>query len=117
MVNKAGIGTGHTVLEPSAGNGAILEAIVKMAPYRGGTVAVELDASRIPKLRSKFKSVELINSDFLTLVDKPGFDRIVMNPPFRNGQDVAHVRHAYRFCLKPGGRIVAITAPGWRWGD
>jgi len=35
------------------------------------------------------------------------YDRIVMNPPFENGQDVDHVQHAYKL-LKPGGRIVSI---------
>lgn len=36
-----------------------------------------------------------------------GYDRIIMNPPFSNGRDIEHVRHAYTL-LKPGGRIVAI---------
>jgi len=36
-----------------------------------------------------------------------GYDRIIMNPPFSNGRDIDHVRHAYTL-LKPGGRIVAI---------
>ena len=36
-----------------------------------------------------------------------GYDRIVMNPPFSDGRDIAHVQHAYNL-LKPGGRIVAI---------
>ncbi len=35
------------------------------------------------------------------------YDRIVMNPPFSNGRDVDHVKHAYSL-LKPGGRVVAI---------
>lgn len=36
-----------------------------------------------------------------------GYDRILMNPPFSNGRDIDHVRHAYTL-LKPGGRIVAL---------
>jgi hypothetical protein len=36
-----------------------------------------------------------------------GYDRILMNPPFSDGRDIEHVRHAYSL-LKPGGRIVAI---------
>ena len=35
------------------------------------------------------------------------YDRIVMNPPFSEGRDIQHVRHAYEL-LKPGGRLVAI---------
>jgi hypothetical protein len=36
-----------------------------------------------------------------------GYDRIVMNPPFSDGRDIAHVRHAFDL-LKPGGRLVAL---------
>ena len=36
-----------------------------------------------------------------------GYDRIIMNPPFSNGRDIEHVRHAYTL-LKPGGRLVAL---------
>ena len=36
-----------------------------------------------------------------------GYDRIVMNPPFSDGRDIQHVRHAYDL-LKPGGRLVAL---------
>ena len=35
------------------------------------------------------------------------YDRIVMNPPFSDGRDMAHVQHAYTL-LKPGGRLVAL---------
>ncbi len=40
-----------------------------------------------------------------------GYDRIVMNPPFSDGRDIDHVRHAFSL-LKPGGRIVAIMGEG-----
>ena len=40
------------------------------------------------------------------------FDRIVMNPPFSKGADIAHVRHAFDHYLKPGGRLVAIMSEG-----
>ncbi|XVJ69965.1 MAG: PLxRFG domain-containing protein [Rhizobacter sp.] len=36
-----------------------------------------------------------------------GYDRILMNPPFSDGRDIQHVRHAYDL-LKPGGRLVAL---------
>lgn len=40
-----------------------------------------------------------------------GYDRILMNPPFSDGRDITHVRHAYSL-LKPGGRLVAIMGEG-----
>ena len=42
-----------------------------------------------------------------------GHDRVLMNPPFSRGQDVAHILHALKF-LKPGGRLVALCAAGPR---
>lgn len=39
------------------------------------------------------------------------YDKIIMNPPFENGQDIDHVKHAYEL-LKPGGRVVAIMSEG-----
>jgi hypothetical protein len=36
-----------------------------------------------------------------------------MNPPFVNGADIQHIKHAVTF-LKPGGRLVAICANGPR---
>jgi len=54
-----------------------------------------------------------ICADFLE-IDKPWqFDRVVMNPPFVNGSDIKHVRHALKM-VKPGGRLVAIVAAGPR---
>jgi 16S rRNA G1207 methylase RsmC len=53
-------------------------------------------------------------ADFLTCNGNLGkFDRILMNPPFSNGEDIKHIRHALTF-LKPGGRLVAICANGPR---
>lgn len=40
-----------------------------------------------------------------------GYDAVVMNPPFENGQDIEHVKHAYQF-LKEGGNLVAIMSAG-----
>ena len=37
---------------------------------------------------------------------------IVMNPPFRNSQDIDHVRHAYDFLMK-GGTLISIMSPGF----
>jgi hypothetical protein len=36
-----------------------------------------------------------------------------MNPPFANGADITHIKHALSF-VRPGGRLVAICANGPR---
>ena len=45
-----------------------------------------------------------------------GYDRILMNPPFSDRRDAAHVLHAYSL-LKPGGRLVAIMGEGVFFGQ
>ena len=41
------------------------------------------------------------------------YDAVLMNPPFQNAQDMAHVTHAWGF-VKPGGVLVAIMWPAWQ---
>jgi 16S rRNA G1207 methylase RsmC len=46
-------------------------------------------------------------------VDLGKFDRVLMNPPFQNADDIKHIQHAISF-LNPGGVLVAICANGPR---
>lgn len=107
MIAAADIQPGHTVLEPSAGKGDILDAVKEHHPD-----ATAIGIEPVYSLRDIIatKGHELAeDTDFLE--HRGQYDRIVMNPPFENRQDVAHVRHAYEN-LKPGGRLVAIMSAG-----
>lgn len=106
MLKRAEVKPGMNVLEPSAGKGDIVES----AKERGAHVeAVETNPTLVEVMRKKGLSVE--HEDFLGIRPEANFDRILMNPPFESGQDMAHVRHAYKF-LKPGGKLVAIMGEG-----
>jgi hypothetical protein len=106
MLGNAGIEDGHDVLEPSAGKGDILDQVKRNHP--GASLkALELNSAFNEVLGAKGHDFE--NGDFLKHDGK--YDRIVMNPPFENGQDMEHVKHAYSL-LKPGGRLVAVMAHG-----
>jgi phospholipid N-methyltransferase len=111
VVELADIQPGQRVLEPSAGTGALLDAL----PHGGNAiVAVEINGQLVEALQRRFRGVNVHHADFLTLNGELGeFDRIVMNPPFDHGSDIDHIRHAYAK-LKPGGRLVAICANGPR---
>lgn len=111
MVELAEIEPEHKVLEPSAGTGNILKAIGN-APDK---TAVEINPALVEILaRCGVSGVHVHQADFLTCNGNLGtFDRIVMNPPFINGEDIKHIRHAITF-LKPGGRLVALCANGPR---
>ncbi|MGA7743870.1 MAG: DUF3560 domain-containing protein [Polyangia bacterium] len=116
MVELAGIRAGDRVLEPSAGTGNLAKAIRSAVP------GAHLDLIEIdPRLCSILQAsgFEVSCCDFLAASmpvcpdSEGGHDRVLMNPPFSRGQDVAHILHALKF-LKPGGRLVAICANGPR---
>jgi phospholipid N-methyltransferase len=110
VVELADIQPGMTVLEPSAGTGALLDAIGTHA----GVTAVEINHTLAESLRLRYPLHDVRGDDFLTLGDELGqFDRIVMNPPFDHGSDIGHIKHAFAK-LAPGGRLVAICANGPR---
>jgi len=119
VVWKAGV-AGKRVLEPSAGVGAL----VQEAQRQGAESIVAVDVSwpcvralmRIEKRPGQRLSVH--HADFLALdADALGglFDVVTMNPPFANGQDMAHVTHAFDRFLAPGGHLVAIMSEGVRF--
>ena len=112
MVIRANVDKGMSVLEPSAGHGRIAAAARSAGAH---VVCVEKDQDRQAKLVAAGFTVH-VGGDFLaTNVDEPGrYDVVLMNPPFSREQDIAHVTHALRF-LKPRGKLVSITGPGWRF--
>lgn len=109
----------HKILEPSAGTGALLDALERVGPdeMTEPVEAWELVPQLKQALRLKYKTGKAVfGGDFLEVEPLPRFDRILMNPPFNGGADIKHVLHALKF-LKPGGRLVAIVANGPRQND
>ncbi|MEV0379727.1 DUF3560 domain-containing protein [Nonomuraea sp. NPDC050643] len=110
LMELAEIEFGMTVLEPSAGTGNIAAALVEL----GAVVdCVELDRNLSDVLAERVPGAHrILVRDFLdTEPEGQSYDRIVMNPPFSGGKDIAHVAHALSF-LKPGGRLVAVMGAG-----
>lgn len=105
MVQLADIQPGNTILEPSAGLGHIAEIIKSEHPDNELTL-VEYHSGLADALKEK--GFNVIHGDFLQIKGVK-YDRIIMNPPFENLQDIDHVMHAYDL-LNPGGKLVAIMA-------
>lgn len=105
----ASITIGQSVLEPSAGTGNLIQAIVD--DVRCDIMAFEIHPELAEGLRSKFPNVAVVNGDFLKSAGTMKFDRVVMNPPFSRGDDVKHIMHALTF-LRKGGRLVSICSGG-----
>lgn len=107
LVHEARVEPWHTILEPSAGQGALLDAIGVEVPDAALTV-IELLEANCAVLREK--GYHPVCGDFTRIAVRP-VDRVVMNPPFERKADIDHVCRAYGM-LKPGGRLAAIMSAG-----
>jgi phospholipid N-methyltransferase len=112
MLAAADMHDGQTVLEPSAGIGSICDRVKQAFPHTD-LDAVELRDSLARILVAKGHAV--VGRDF-TAWNGNGrqYDRVLMNPLFEKGADMAHVRQAFNH-VKPGGRLVAIMSNGFRF--
>ncbi|MBW4557104.1 MAG: class I SAM-dependent methyltransferase [Trichormus sp. ATA11-4-KO1] len=110
IVALADIKKSHSILEPSAGRGALIKAINKVLP--GKTVdcyeLMDLNQSFLKKL----SIVNLKGADFLQN-DGTTYDRIIANPPFSRNQDIVHIQEMYTL-LNSGGRIVSVASTHWQ---
>jgi len=102
VVEMAEITDDCSVLEPSAGLGAIADEIDNMRDI----TLIEKNEIFANKLREKHYA-NVICDDFMNTGMK--YDRIIMNPPFTKQQDIQHALHAYS-CLVSGGIMVAIIS-------
>ncbi len=93
---------GSRFLEPSCGDGRLMDALRKAGAKVQG---IEFDALRAAQARAKDHPV--LTANFLDTVPTGDFDGVLMNPPFYGRHYAKHVRHALKF-LKPGGTLTAI---------
>lgn len=102
------------ILEPSAGRGAIINAIHRACPD------VVVDCFELmPENRQMLASMDninLIGEDFYTAGISEQYDMILANPPFSRNQDIRHVLKMYD-ALAPGGRLVTVMGTHWEMGQ
>lgn len=107
LVELADVRRHHHVLEPSAGTGRIVDAIVDVGAV---AYAIERDPERRAALYGRCR-VPADVSDFLDFSGSGvAFDRVVMNPPFcrvGRGDHLDHVRHAFGMLVE-GGILVSV---------
>jgi len=118
---------GMRVLEPSAGTGNLVRAIMNSATGADCVriVAVEINSGLVKTLQQQRdrtvhaneNNFDIRQADFMACNGDLGtFNAILMNPPFEKGHDIKHIMHALTM-LRPGGRLVAICANGPRQGE
>jgi len=96
LVGMADIREGETVLEPSAGKGAI-------ANFFNGCDCIELNERNRKHLQQN--GFNLVGDDFLSFDNK--YDVIVANPPFTKQQDIDHVLHMLKLANR---RVVSVMS-------
>lgn len=102
------------VLEPSAGDGALVKAIQRARP--GITVDVyELMPQNLAIL-AKMPDVTVEGEDFLEAHPRPVYSIIIANPPFTKNQDIDHVLHMYKF-LNDGGTLVSVMSKHFTFSE
>lgn len=101
------------ILEPSAGDGVLVDALYRYAkslgvPVKCQIVLAEIDPLRCDTMRAKYadrSNISVVEGDFLSLSrnDLGPFDCCIMNPPFAAGGGwLKHVEHAQRFLISEG---------------
>lgn len=119
MVEMAQIGESEDlpygdILEPSAGQGAIIKAIHDATELITVHCYEPMEVNKL--ILSKMEGVKWLGEDFLQADPKKHYDRIIANPPFTKNQDIDHILKMYSV-LKPGGIMVALSSPSWTFGS
>lgn len=110
------------VLEPSAGDGALVDAVLFQNP-NAVIDMIEINDLAFNGLLEKYTDKSQLNfykADFLGWADHyaqndefdPEYDIIVANPPFTKNQDIKHFMAMYDL-LKVGGTMSVIMSTGW----
>ncbi len=105
----------HHVLEPSAGDGALVQALNEIAVPLVTMIEFDRDLCTGPLGAMIASDRRVIWHDFLSWrkpPEMPPIDAVVMNPPFGGGGDIDHVTRAFHL-LRPGGVLGAIMSPHW----
>lgn len=109
LVEIAELEQHDTILEPSAGQGAIIKAINKVCDCVPD--CFELMDLNIAILNKSGLRFNLLGEDFFKNNGKT-YSKIVANPPFTKNQDIDHLKEMFEV-LGRGGRLVCITSKSW----
>lgn len=111
---------GKKMLEPSCGEGAMMEALREAFPS-AHLLGIEVHGERAETARAK--GFNVVCKNFLATAPHPAFDLVLMNPPFYGTHWRKHLDHAIKF-LRPApedrrwdrGQVISIL-PATAWYD
>lgn len=103
---------GQIVCEPSAGQGAIVNALLRYGvPVVYGYELMPVNQTILKRING----FEFVASDFLESMPRK-FDVFVANPPFSKNQDIDHIRRMYDR-LNEGGNLVSLASKHWQFAS
>lgn len=117
MVDAAQLPSLARVLEPSAGDGALVREIIARHGDARVDMVEALPSNREDLLRLAESAavlgtkVELVGVSFDVFAPRQEYDAVIMNPPFSGRRDVTHVMRASTM-VKRGGIVVAVVSAG-----
>ncbi len=97
------IKAGVSILEPSAGKGDLLNAIIRAGAKKESVYAIEIDPDLTNVLTGR--GYRVIDRDFLTYTGNLWFDLVIMNPPFNTAVD--HIFKAWEI-VGDGGDVICL---------
>jgi phospholipid N-methyltransferase len=125
LVKLAEIEKEDIILEPSAGEGAIIEAIYRklgddfLLDYVD-YFELNKEYSRVIEAKyntsGKIRAMQVGTNFMTSTLIHTQYDKIIANPPFSKNQDIDHIRMMYEYLL-PGGRIVSVASIHWKHGN
>lgn len=102
---------GCRVLEPSCGDGLMVEYINEMALEQDAR-RVQIDVCESADFNLEIvrsKGFNIVGTDFLQYNPGEIYDLIIANPPFNKGQDIKHIMHMYEL-VADGGNIFSFAS-------
>lgn len=110
VLDQVALNDWDDVLEPSAGQGALVKAIARVNPN------IIVDCYELMPVNRKFlekiPTANLVGDDFLNNDHTKKYDVIIANPPFQKNQDIDHILEMFER-LKPGGILFSIASTHW----
>lgn len=108
LATQLDIQPGHQVADTSAGSGNLADAIAQVIDLNDIQLSLWEIRSELCEILDAKGYTEVHRANSLTITDRL-FDRILINPPFSEGQAEDHVVFNYGL-LAEGGRMIAIMS-------
>lgn len=113
LCERINLNKNDAVLEPSAGEGYIAKEVAKIAKK------VYVCEKNID-FHNKLNDFELLTNDTFELLFShfilKDINKVIMNPPFRNQEDIDHV--SYIFSIMPSDtQLISVMSKSWQWRD